>query len=151
MKKERGEEEEIVTGGYKTGPREMAKLTSSEKEDLVQLRQTVKTLQDRVKRYQVEKEKCVRKHGTQEVKELRLKVKKCLEEHLRVEFERQGIFCKREVYNEDDDQPSTSSLRMQYEDDGLKRGEGRWGFKTEHGGGYTEYVESGCHAKRESL
>ena len=152
MKKERGEEEEIVTGGYKTGPREMAKLTSSEKEELVQLRQTVKTLQDRVKRYQVEKEKCVREHGTQEVKELRLKVKKCLEEHLRpAEFERQGIFCKREVDNEDDDQPSTSSLRMKYEDDGVKRREGRWGVKTEHGGGDTEYVESGSCAKRESL
>ena len=45
-----------MEGGYKTGPREMAKLSNREIEELVQLRQRVKILQD--------KEKCVKEHGT---------------------------------------------------------------------------------------
>ena len=36
-------------GGYKTGPREMAKLSNNEMEEMVQLRQRVKILQDKVK------------------------------------------------------------------------------------------------------
>jgi hypothetical protein len=68
-----------MEGGYKTGPREMAKLSNREIEELVQLRQRVKILQD--------KEKCVKEHGTQEVMELMEKMRKSQEEHNRpVEF-----------------------------------------------------------------
>jgi len=109
MQEERGEKEAdgMRDGRYKTGPTEMAKLTGNEREELNRLRKQVKILQGYVKEYREEKQRCVSEHGTQEVKELREKVKKCLEEHVRpAEFERRGIFCKRE---EGSDQPSTSS------------------------------------------
>jgi len=113
------EEESLIGQGYKTGPIEMAKLNNSEKEELVQLRNRVKILQDKVKQYQTEKAKCVRDHGTEEVKELRDKVRRCQEDHIRpMEFDRKGLFCKREAVA--DDQPSTSS-RVKQERGWVKR------------------------------
>ena len=97
QRRERGEGEESVTGGYKTGPREMAKLSNSEREELVQLRKQNKILQDKVKDYQIEKARMKREFGTQEVKELREYKKWCQEKHIRPkELERKGIFCKNE-------------------------------------------------------
>jgi hypothetical protein len=89
-----------MEGGYKTGPREMAKLSNREIEELVQLRQRVKILQD--------KEKCVKEHGTQEVMELMEKMRKSQEEHNRpVEsFVREGM---------EKDQLSTSSSKVKRE------------------------------------
>jgi hypothetical protein len=89
-----------MEGGYKTGPREMAKLSNREIEELVQLRQRVKILQD--------KEKCVKEHGTQEVMELMEKMRKSQEEHNRpVEsFVREGT---------EKDQLSTSSSKVKRE------------------------------------
>ena len=55
LQEQRGEGEESVAGGYKTGPREMAKLRHSEREELVQLRKQNKILQDKVKDYQIGK------------------------------------------------------------------------------------------------
>eukprot|EP00092_Neocalanus_flemingeri_P008772 GFUD01009445.1.p1 GENE.GFUD01009445.1~~GFUD01009445.1.p1 ORF type:complete len:463 (+),score=149.43 GFUD01009445.1:53-1390(+) len=136
QRKERGDGDESVGGGYKTGPREMAKLNNSEMEELSKLRHMVKILQNKVKQYQTEKEKCVREHGTQEVRELREKVKWCQEVHIRPkEFERKGIFCKRE--EGEDDQPSTSHRVKQEREE--PRGMKREGMKSESVG--AEYVE----------
>jgi len=123
QRKKRGENDS--GGGYKTGPREMAKLSNNEVEELVQLRQMVTILQDKVKQYQVEREKCAREHGTKEVKKLRQMVEKCREEHQRsAEFGRKGIL--KEETGCDDDQPSTSKHRAKHEreelsDAGIKR------------------------------
>ena len=46
QRRERGEGEENKVGGYKTGPREMAKLSNSEREELIQLRKQNKILQE---------------------------------------------------------------------------------------------------------
>merc|ERR1719452_22386 len=142
QRRERGDVDEIQVGvGYKTGPREMAKLSSSETEELVQLRHKVKILQNKVKQYQAEKAKCVNEHGTQEIKELREKVKWCQEVHIRPkEFERKGIFCKREDF--DDYQPSTSRrFKQEREEQRLVKREEvkREGVKNENTG--SEYVE----------
>merc|ERR1712129_542685 len=102
-----GEGEERVGGGYKTGPREMAKLSNSEREELIKLRKTNKILRDKYQEKQREFNEYKREFGTQEVKELREKVRWCQEEHIRkLEFERKGIFCKKE--EGEDYQPSTS-------------------------------------------
>jgi len=106
QRKQSGEIKRNGSNGYRIGPAEMAKLDNNEKEELIQLRQRVKILQEKVKNYQIEKAKCVKEHGTQELKELREKVKKCQEEHIRPkEFSRKGIFCKKE----EDSSASTSS------------------------------------------
>jgi len=135
QRRERGEVEENVVGtvGYKTGPIEMAKLNNSDREELVRLRHMVKVLQEKVKQNQIDKEKCVREHGTQEVKELRDYKRWCQEEHIRPkEFERKGIFCKREEGA--DDEPSTS--RGVKQEQKLYK---REGFKRENVG--AEYME----------
>ena len=75
----------------------MAKLSNSERGELVQLRKQNKILQDKVKDYQIEKARMKREFGTQEVKELREYKKWCQEKHIRPkELERKGIFCKNE-------------------------------------------------------
>jgi len=113
QRKVRGEGAEDEPRGYKTGPREMAKLSNSEKEELLRLRQENKILKDKVKQYRIEKDALVKEFGTQEVKELREKVRWCQEVHIRPkEFERKGIFCKKEAG--EDYQPSTSH-RIKYE------------------------------------
>ena len=97
QRKERGDVFDEQDQGYKTGPREMAKLDNNEREELVQLRQRVKILQEKVKQYQVEKARCVREHGTQEIRDLREKVRICQDQHTRPqEFARRGLFCKKE-------------------------------------------------------
>jgi len=107
QRRERGEGEERVAGGYKTGPREMAKLSNSEREELIQLRKSNKILQAKYQEKIREFNEYKKEFGTQEVKELREKVRWCQEEHMRKrEFERKGIFCKKE--EEEDYQPSTS-------------------------------------------
>jgi len=59
---------------------EKAKLSNGEMEELVQLMKELGQLRQRVKILEADKAKCVREHGTQEVKELRPIVKKCKEE-----------------------------------------------------------------------
>jgi len=132
-----GEDYEYEDVGYKTGPREMANLvTDSEREELEQLRYRVKVLQEKVKEYQKDKANCVRDHGKLEVKELREKVQWCQEVHIRPkEFERRGIFCKKEEM--ESDQPSTSQ-RVK-EEKGMVKREQFQGREFD-----TEYME-GCN------
>jgi len=133
QRRERGEGEENNGSGYKTGPLEMAKLSNSEREELIQLRKTVKILQAKYQEKIEEFNDYKREFGTQEVKELREKVRWCQEEHMRKkEFERKGIFCKKE--DPDDYRPSTSQ-RVKAERD-VKREEER--VKREN---VNEYVE----------
>ena len=100
------------------------------------MRQVNKILQDKVKQYQIDKEKSIREFGTQEVKELREKVKWCQEVHIRPkEFERKGIFCKKE--EGEDCEPSTSQRVKQERDD--QRVVKREGVKSENSS--NEYVE----------
>jgi len=133
QRRERGEGEENTGRGYKTGPIEMAKLSNSEREELIQLRKTVKILQAKYQEKIEEFNDYKREFGTQEVKELREKVRWCQEEHMRKkEFERKGIFCKKE--DPDDYRPSTSQ-RVKAERD-VKREDER--VKRENA---NEYVE----------
>lgn len=103
---------EVVEGdnvGFKTGPQEMAKLSNTEREELADLRKSVKYLRDKVKSLTVDKARCRSEHGTQEVKDLLEYKQWCQETHIRPrEFERPGIHCKKEE-KVDDLQPSTSS------------------------------------------
>lgn len=106
-RKERGEVVEGDSIGFKTGPREMAKLSNNEREELEELRRSVKYLRNKVKELTQHRTTCKNEHGTQEVKDLRDYKRWCQERHIRPkEFDRPGIFCKKE---EDDYQPSTSS------------------------------------------
>merc|ERR1719209_571484 len=55
LEEQRREKGEVVdeegASGYRTGPREMAKLEQTEREELEQLRKTVKTLRAKVQRF----------------------------------------------------------------------------------------------------
>lgn len=102
-RKERGEVEADMGGyGFKTGPREMNKLSSTEREELEKLRQSQKFLQAKVKELSEFKAQCIKNHGTEEVKELRDYKKWCQETHIRPrEFSRPGLFCKKEEPSDD--------------------------------------------------
>lgn len=135
QRRERGEEERVA-GGYKTGPREMAKLSNSEREELIQLRKSNKILQSKYQEKIREFNEYKKEFGTQEVKELREKVRWCQEEHMRKkEFERKGIFCKKE--DPEDYQPSTSQRVKQ--ERGVKGEVSR--VKSEKNYEYYDYVE----------
>lgn len=79
LEEQRREKGEVVdeegTRGYRTGPREMAKLEQTEREELEQLRKTVKTLRDKVQEQNKKLAKCRQEHGTADMVELRKKVK----------------------------------------------------------------------------
>jgi len=105
LEEQRREKGEVVDedggSGYRTGPREMAKLEQTEREELEQLRKTVKTLRDKVQEQNKKLAKCRQEHGTADMVELRKKVEWCKENHMRaVEFNRPGIFAKQEVKEE---------------------------------------------------
>ena len=100
----------------------MAKLNNSEREDYIQIKKSYKILQSKYQEKIKEFNDYKREFGTQEVKELREKVRWCQEEHMRKkEFERKGLFCKKE--DPDDFRPSTSQ-RVKVERD-VKREEDR--------------------------
>jgi len=105
LEEQRREKGEVVdeegARGYRTGPREMAKLEQTEREELEQLRKTVKTLRAKVQEQNKKLAKCRQEHGTADMVELRKKVEWCKENHMRaVEFNRPGIFAKQEVKDE---------------------------------------------------
>ena len=66
--------DEEGSSGYRTGPREMAKLEQTEREELEQLRKTVKTLRTKVQDQTKKLAKCRQEHGTADMVELRKKV-----------------------------------------------------------------------------
>ena len=78
LEEQRREKGEVVdeegSRGYRTGPREMAKLEQTEREELEQLRKTVKTLRDKVQEQNKKLAKCRQEHGTADMVELRKKV-----------------------------------------------------------------------------
>ena len=79
LEEQRREKGEVVdeegARGYRTGPREMAKLEQTEREELEQLRKTVKTLQSKVQEQNKKLAKCRQEHGTADMVELRKKVR----------------------------------------------------------------------------
>lgn len=101
LQEQRKEKGEVVDGeghlGYKTGPREMAKLDHTEREELEELRKTVKILRAKVQEQNKKHALFKKEHGTDDMEKLRQKVKWCQENHLRPqEFNRPGIHCKKE-------------------------------------------------------
>ena len=106
QRKEKGEIVDTEGYGYKTGPREMAKLNQTEREELDAARKMIKILQEKVKEQNMKITQCRKEHGSTDLVEMRRKLKWCQDMHTRPqEFNRKGIFCKQE---EPDDQASTS-------------------------------------------
>jgi len=115
LQEKRRERGETVPGdsgmGFRTGPIEMAKLSNNEREELEALRKSVKYLQGKVKELTVLRSVCKKEHGTEEVTELRKYKQWCEKTHIRPkEFQRPGIFCKKEE-PADDNEPSTSWVK----------------------------------------
>jgi len=116
LQEQRKEKGDIVDGdgyGFKTGPREMAKLSRTEREELEESRRTIKILQNKVKSQAEKLAQCRKEHGNSDLVQLRRKVQWCQENHLRPqEFNRPGIFCKQES---SDDQVTSTSRGLKYE------------------------------------
>lgn len=145
LQEKRKEQGDIVDGegyGYKIGPREMAKLNKTEREELEELRKQVKILQDKVKEQNMKLGKCRAEHGRADMEEMRKKIKWCQETHIRPqEFRRPGIFCKKEE-PDFEGMASTSSTSRDVSRQQFKREETK--YKPERGGAEgKEYEERG--------
>lgn len=140
QRREKGDlAEEDSRLGYKVGPREMAKLQQTEREELEELRKTVKILRAKVQEQAREKAKCRKEHGTADMVDMRKKIKWCQETHLRpAEFSRPGIFTKREP--QEQEAASTSRYKQEEYMEGGRA-------KTEHVERKGEYIEDAKDAK----
>ena len=106
----RGNDLDVDSSGYKTGPKEMARLNNDDFEELQKLRRENNILKKKLEEYITKHKKCVKEHGAQEFEDLRAYKQMCLEKHIRpLEMGRRGLHVKKEEVNDDVNIPSTSS------------------------------------------
>ena len=135
----RGTDLDVDSSGYKTGPKEMARLNNDDFEELEKLRKENKILKKKLEEYVNKHKKCVQEHGAQEFEDLRKHKQWCLEKHIRpTEMGRRGLHVKKEEVNDDLHLPSTSSSPHPSQSSQVKQ---EANVKNEPIGRSDEYVE----------